>query len=181
LLERKERLANLLGASNGVVRFAAHLVGDGSAVFEAARRLGAEGIVSKRANAPYRSGQRSAEWQKTKAVTHEEFVVGGFLVSAGAPLAALHLGQLEETGDLRYAGKVGTGFQSVASVLLAELKAAQIETCPFPSRSRPKGKDFREAFWTRPSVVVEVEYLAWADDGHLRHPTFRRLCGKQGE
>jgi len=179
LRERKERLRDLLREGGSAVRFVEHLETDGQLVFEAARGLGAEGIVSKRGDSPYRDGQRSPDWQKTKSVQEEEFLVCGFLTSAGAPLAALHLGE-ESDGQLIYVGKVGTGFQRVESALLAELRDLVVATCPFGKASRPTGKDFREAIWTRPEVVVEVAYLE-RKEGGLRHPTFRRLCGKLAE
>lgn len=111
-------------------------------------------------------------WQKSKCVQRQEFVVGGYLTSAGAPLAALHVGYYEQ-GSLRFAGKVGTGFQSVESALLARLKSLSLPSCPFAAGSRPKGKDFREAVWVRPTMVIEVEFLEWTPDLHVRHPSFK--------
>jgi len=170
LLERKELLRGSIPREPGPLRIVDHLAADGALVFEAARKLGAEGIVSKRELSVYRPG-RTTDWLKTKAVHRDEFIVCGYLVSAGAPLAALHLA-LDVDGTLRFVGKVGTGFQSVSGELLAMLKDIQLADCPLPISSRPKGRDFREARWTEPSIIVEVDYLEMGREG-LRHPTFR--------
>jgi len=172
LLERKELLRGVVPNQTGALRVVEHVAGEGALVFEAAKRLGAEGIVSKQERSLYRGG-RTTEWLKTKAVQHEEFAVCGYLVSAGAPLAALLLA-VEDEGQWRYVGKVGTGFQREQRELLATLKGLEVAACPLPTTSRPKGRDFREARWTRTSMVVEVEYLEMGTES-LRHPVFRGI------
>jgi len=174
LSERKARLEQLLSSQpTGPIRYADHFPGEGLPFFKAACEHRAEGIVSKKISAPYRAGSRNADWQKSKCVQRQEFVVGGYLTSAGAPLAALHIGYYDAEARLRFAGKVGTGFQSIESKLLAQLKPLSLPSCPFSADSRPKGKDFREALWVRPSLVVEVEFLEWTPDLHIRHPSFK--------
>lgn len=169
---RRERLAALLPTQGGVIRFSDHFDGDGASLLAAACKAGAEGIVSKRSSAPYRPG-RNRDWLKTKCVQRRLFVVGGYLVSPGAPLAALLLGYYDGAGAFRYAGKVGTGFQSEERELLRALERAPAAVGAFSEAARPKGRDFREARWVCPQLVVAVEFLEWTADVHLRHATFR--------
>src|SRR6266496_283682 len=97
LSERKARLEQLLSSQpTGPIRYADHFPGEGLPFFKAACEHRAEGIVSKKISAPYRAGSRNADWQKSKCVQRQEFVVGGYLTSAGAPLAALHVGYYDE-------------------------------------------------------------------------------------
>jgi bifunctional non-homologous end joining protein LigD len=177
LQARKERLAALLAtAPAGPIQYSDHFTGEGLPFFEAARAAGVEGIVSKRASASYRTGSRTADWQKTKCVQRQEFVVGGYLKSDAAPLAALHVGYYDsDQNTFRFAGKVGTGFQTIEATLLRQLEQLSQQTCPFAETARPKGRDFREAFWVTPTIVIEVAFLSWTPDRHLRHPSFKGL------
>jgi bifunctional non-homologous end joining protein LigD len=170
---RKERLRTLLGSS-GPLRYADHVIGHGAEVFEAAKRLRTEGVVSKLRGSPHRPG-RGTDWLKTKVVQRHPFVVAGYLVSAGAPLAAMLAGYYDDAGQLFYAGKVGTGFQKVEQGLLTALRGLATTTCPFSKSKRPRGSNFREARWVRPELVAEIEFLEWTPDGHFRHPTFKGL------
>ena len=177
LLARKERLAAIISAGPpGPIQYSDHFTGEGSAFFEAASAAGVEGIVSKRATSSYRPGSRTADWQKTKCIQRQEFVVGGYLKSDATPLAALHVGYYDTDGtSFCFAGKVGTGFQTIEAALLRELKPLSRPTCPFAPGARPTGKDFREAIWLTPTVVVEVAFLSWTPQHHLRHPSFKGL------
>ena len=141
LIERKQALAQLLEAagydSGGVVRYTDHVQGQGPDVFEQACTLGLEGIISKRADAPYRSG-RSKLWLKAKCTQHAKFVVGGYTPPAGARsgFGALLLGTYRD-GQLEYAGRLGTGFSSrQLEQLHAQLQQQEIAQSPFaPSSS----------------------------------------------
>jgi bifunctional non-homologous end joining protein LigD len=143
-------------------------------VFEHARRLGAEGIVSKRRDRPHRAG-RSTEWPKSKCTLRQEFVVGGFTDPEGARsgVGALLLGYYEER--LVFAGRVGTS-KGWTGAFLEELRAGlnKIEQDDCPFEPKPRREIVRAAHWVQPALVAEVEFVEWTSHGSTRHPTF---CG----
>lgn len=175
LLERKQALAQLMQAAGygagGSVRYSDHMQGRGPEFFEQACALGLEGIISKRADAPYRSG-RGKLWLKLKCTQHAEFVVGGYTPPAGARkgFGALLLGT-PRNGQLEYAGRLGTGFsRRQLDQLHAQLEQQEIAQSPFaPSPSLPR---LRGLHWVQPTLVVEVEYAERTRDGLLRQPSF---------
>ncbi|MBI5890838.1 MAG: DNA ligase D [Nitrosomonadales bacterium] len=177
LIERKQALAQLLKATEyepgGTVRYSDHVQGMGPKFFEQACALGLEGIISKRADAPYRSG-RGELWLKAKcAHQHAEFVVGGYTPPAGARsgFGALLLGTYRE-GQLEYSGRLGTGFSNrQLEQLHAQLQKQEIAKSPFaPSSALPA---LRGLHWVKPNLVVAVEYVERTGDGLLRQPTFQ--------
>lgn len=177
LEERKARLKTLLGRprATSVFRFADHVVGHGDAFLNHARRLGLEGIVSKRRDLPYRPG-RHGGWLKIKCILRQEFVVGGFTDPAGARvgIGALLIGYYDAKGDLIFAGRVGTGFtQKRATELRARLDRLERRTPPFTPP--PAGALRRTAHWVTPSLVAEVAFTEWTGDGKIRHPSFQGL------
>jgi bifunctional non-homologous end joining protein LigD len=113
LSERKALLARLLHGSGTTIRYSAHVEGRGGTFYDKACRMGLEGIISKRKDAPYRSG-RSTAWVKVKCVASQEFVIVGFTEPKGARagFGALLLGVYEKDGSLTYVGRVGTGFDT---------------------------------------------------------------------
>jgi bifunctional non-homologous end joining protein LigD len=152
---------------------------DGRALLDAADRLGLEGIVAKRLDSRYLVGKRSPVWRKVKVRRQQEFVVGGWTEGMGnraGHLGALLVGYHEAPGtpELRYAGKVGTGFShGVLSQFGAWLAERATDECPFdPPPPRP---DARRAHWVTPDLVVQVEYGEWTGDGRLRHPSYLGL------
>jgi len=180
LVERKQALRQLLqaagfgpdGEAGGVLRYSDHMQGQGPEFFEQACTLGLEGIVSKRADAPYRSG-RSKLWQKVKCTQQTaEFVVGGYTPPAGARsgFGALLLGTYRD-GRLEYAGRLGTGFSNrQLEQLHALLQEQEIAESPFaPSPSMP---NTRGVHWVQPALVVAVRYVERTRDGLLRQPSF---------
>jgi bifunctional non-homologous end joining protein LigD len=174
LEERKHRLRDLLEPVGNVLRYADHIVGDGTGMFSEACRHGAEGIVSKRRDRPYRPG-RGAEWLKTKCIAQQEFVVGGFTDPEGARvgLGALLVGVHDDSDRLVFAGKVGTGFtQASAQALRTQLDALEQSDCPFTPR--PAGRLGR-VHWVRPKLVAAVTFTEWTTDGKIRHPSFQGL------
>ncbi len=175
LVERKAALEALLRGGRGIVRYAPHVEGGGPAVFREACRLGLEGIVSKRADQPYRPG-RNAAWVKTKCILRQELVIGGFTEPEGAArdgIGALLVGA-HEGGVLRFAGKVGTGFTNAqARALRARLEGMAARECPFTPR--PAGRLGKDARWVRPELVCEVAFTEWTSDGKIRHPSFQGL------
>lgn len=175
LLERKQLLRALLGETPGTLAYSAHVIGRGPEVFAASADKGWEGIVSKRADAPYRGG-RSADWVKTKHEDSDEFVVVGYTDPKGARsgFGALLLAQLEGR-QLRYVGRVGTGFDSA---LLGEITAQlQALHSPQPTLELPvyiPGRP-RDVHWVRPVLIAEVAFRGWAKQGLLRQAAFKRL------
>ena len=175
LEERKARLRRLLGGADTIMRYADHVVGHGTQVFDAACRQGAEGIVSKRRDLAYQPG-RGPSWLKTKCVDRQEFVIGGFTDPEGsrAGIGALLIGVHDSHGQLVFAGKVGTGFtQASARELRRRLEAIEQREPPFAVR--PAGRVGRDVHWVKPSLVGEVAFTEWTGDGKIRHPSFQGL------
>jgi len=175
LEERKARLKKLVGArKNGRLRFSEHIEGNGEAFFAQACHAGLEGIVSKRRDQAFRAG-RHGGWVKTKCVSRQEFVIGGFTDPEGirAGLGALLIGYYE--GDrLVFCGKVGTGFtHKLALDLRARLDRLEITRSPFTPL--PAGSLGRHAHWVKPELVCEVVFTEWTTDGKIRHPSFQGL------
>ncbi|UVC16242.1 DNA ligase D [Mesorhizobium onobrychidis] len=178
LVERKQALQDLLGKQpdNSAVRFSDHFAEPGKVMLEHACRMGLEGIVSKRADAPYRSG-RGLSWVKSKCTLRQEFVIGGFLPSekTGRGLRSLLVGY-HEGGKLHYAGRVGTGFSMQSTNdLKKKLDARRAETSPFDT-AVPKGKGSgKGVVWVKPELVGEVEFRTWTSDRIIRHASFQGL------
>lgn len=176
LEERKARLKSLIGTPKaaGFFQFADHVIGNGESLFDHARALGLEGIISKRRDRPHRPG-RHGGWLKVKCVRRQEFVIGGFTDPEGARagLGALLLGYYE--GDrLVFAGRVGTGFtRKRALELRATLDRLERKSCPF--MPPPAGALARTAHWVSPTLVAEVAFTEWTGDGKIRHPSFQGL------
>lgn len=174
LEQRKARLARLVG-SDDIIRYSDHVVGNARAVLGEACRRGLEGIVSKLRDASYQPG-RSRAWRKTKCVKQQEFVIGGFTDPEGSRsgIGALLLGVRNQRGGLEFAGKVGTGFtHRVALDLRSKLDRLEQRTSPF--ETVPPGPLGRLAHWVRPSLVADIAFGEWTEDGKLRHGSFRGL------
>ena len=150
---------------------AARLLGEGQALYEEACRKGWEGLIAKRADAPYVHG-RSRDWLKMKCDAAQEMVVGGWTAPRGSrtDLGALLIGVYDD-GRLRYAGKVGTGFtQATLRDLAARLAPLRRDGSPFADAPR-----LRDATWVEPRLVAQVGFTEWTRDGRLRHPRFLGL------
>ena len=151
--------------------------GDGAALLAASKQQGLEGIIAKRLASRYVPGRRTREWLKVKNVRSQEVVVGGWLPGKGrreGELGALLVGYYERDGEecrLRYAGKVGTGFDGAALKLLRErLEPLAMDESPFEGRQPQKDSRFVE-----PELVCEVEFSEWTSAGTLRHPSYKGL------
>ncbi|HEY7919897.1 MAG TPA: non-homologous end-joining DNA ligase [Streptosporangiaceae bacterium] len=171
--ERKERLHQLLDFADPL-RFTEHRVGDGVEFYQEACRQGWEGLIAKRADAPYQSG-RTKDWLKFKCENNQELVIGGFTDPQGTRtgLGALLLGYYDSDGQLVYAGKVGTGFnQQTLHLLHDELSAMVQDRSPFERGDLPRE---RGVHWTRPRLVAQIGFSEWTTDGRLRHPRFQGL------
>jgi bifunctional non-homologous end joining protein LigD len=175
LIARKASLRRLLKGEhrNGPIRYADHFEEDGSVIFEHACKMGLEGIVSKRRDAPYRSG-RSENFVKTKCHDAQEFVIAGFIPSTAMPNAVGALAvAFHENGKLRYAGRVGTGYtRQTARDLWKRLNPLRTDRAPV---TLPKDERRKDVIWVKPELVVETEFRGITHDGLLRQAAYKGL------
>jgi bifunctional non-homologous end joining protein LigD len=177
LHERKKALRTLLEAAplaRPAVQYCEHIRGRGPIVLEQAIVSGIEGIVSKRATAPYES-RRVYSWLKIKGVLRQEFVVAGWSDPSGsrAAFGALLLGAYDD-GTLVYCGRVGTGFTQVTlKSIHEELLDRARSRSPFDGPVNDP--EARTAHWVQPELVADVEFASWTQDGLIRFPVFRGL------
>jgi bifunctional non-homologous end joining protein LigD len=135
--------------------------------------MGLEGVVSKQTDSPYTPG-RQKSWLKSKCIKRQEFVILGYTAAKSGPRAigALHVGYNGE-GELKYAGKVGTGFgMKDAGQLYSRLSAITVDSPPV--QGLPRGL-INKAKWVKPALLCEVSFTEWTEDGHIRHPSFQGL------
>ena len=177
LHHRKALLAELLAGRDAAARvtYVDDVRGQGPAFLAQACAMGLEGIVSKRADSPYRPGSRGREWVKTKCLRREEFVVVGFTPPGGTRtgFGALLLGTHDTSGTLRYSGRVGTGF---TARFLEEFgrRVREIEVAG-PSVAHGAERAPADARWIEPRFVAEVSFAERTAAGDLRHPSFKGL------
>jgi bifunctional non-homologous end joining protein LigD len=167
-LERKELLRTIM-PQDGPIHFAEHVIGQGEKLFQAMCREGFEGIVSKRADAPYLH-KRTQNWLKVKCLQRQEFVIVGWTPSEarGRGFRSLLLG-LNEGGQLRYAGKVGTGFDArLIEEISAKLEKLATDKPPVDA---PRAA-VRGARWVRPELVAEIAFAEFTADNVVRHGSF---------
>lgn len=167
----RKRLLKEALSFGGPLRMTTHRNRDGEVYYAEACRRGWEGLIAKRADAPY-SGGRSRDWLKFKCSGEQELVIGGFTAPRGArtELGALLLGYYDE-GRLRYAGKVGTGFtQETLRQLASSLAPLERASSPFSDEVKE-----RHTTWVEPQLVAQVGFSEWTRDGRLRHPRFLGL------
>jgi bifunctional non-homologous end joining protein LigD len=176
LRERKMLLEQLLasGKAKGPLRYSDHVEGNGARFFKQACEYGIEGVVSKLADSPYES-TRNRNWQKSKCIKRQEFVIAGYTPSKkGFPgFGSLVLGVYEK-GKLIYSGRVGTGF-SIKQRLELQQKLDRLSQSAMPFATKPKDPGLRDAHWAKPKLVGEVEFAEWTADGLIRHPSFQGL------
>jgi bifunctional non-homologous end joining protein LigD len=170
-IERKERLAALLKSASHPLIYGDHVIGKGEALFDAICAEGGEGIISKKASAPY-SGSRSRNWLKVKCIQRQEFIIVGWQESdKRRGFKSLHLA-VREGGELRYVGKVGTGFDTRLLESISERMAPLAVDRPaldVPRTAR------RGSVWIRPELVAEIAFTEFTNEGILRHPSFIAL------
>jgi bifunctional non-homologous end joining protein LigD len=167
-LERKERLAALLKGVSPPLLYGDHVVGKGEALFNAICAEKGEGIISKKASAPYR-GTRTRCWLKIKCIQRQEFVIVGWSESDKRRGFRSLLLAVNEGGELTYAGKVGTGFNAkLIDELMDRMAPLAIDKAPVEvPRADRKG-----AHWIKPELVAEIAFTEFTTDGVLRHPSF---------
>ena len=174
LAERRARLERVGSAEDGPVRLTQALPGGGQALLTAACRLGLEGIVSKRLDAPYeaREGRRAETWVKAKCRPAQEVVVGGWEMN-GTRFRSLLVGVYE--GEVfRYVGAIGTGFSAgVVADLLPRLRAVEAANSPFRAGSPPRPSAL--IHWARPELVAAAEIAEWTAADQLRQASFKGL------
>ncbi len=177
LLERKEALASLLERTPKIaaIRLSESIDESGSVLLKHACRMHLEGIVSKRGDAPYRSG-RGHDWIKTKCTDRQEFIIAGFVPASNDARAvgALVLGVFDK-GKLRYAGRTGTGFTyASARDLYRKLQRLKRDRTPFATLPLEE-RGARGSIWIEPKVVAEVDFHGWTHGDRVRHASFQGL------
>lgn len=181
-LEQRKRLLEAVLRPNAGVRYSSHVETEGIAFFEAVAAQGLEGVVAKRRRSGYEPGKRVATWLKVKVRPEQELVVGGWTPGEGSAkeLGAVAVGVYE--GDrLRFAGKVGSGFDARARrELRARLDELEVEAPPFdpPPSAGSQGRwggDLAGVRWVRPELVIRANIGGWSRDGHVRQTSFKGL------
>ena len=175
-LRSRKRLLKSVLEFQDPLRFTAHVNENGEEFHRDACSQGWEGVMAKRAGAPYKSA-RSRDWQKFKCVNRQELVIGGYTDPGGSRkgFGALLVGYFSENGDkLVYAGKVGTGFdEETLGRLHRLLKRRQRKTPPF--FKSPGDLPRKEVHWVTPNLVGQFGFTEWTEAGKLRHPRFLGL------
>ena len=181
LTGRKAHLAELLTGAGGELQYSDHHQGRGPEFFKVAcERGGLEGIVSKRVDAPYVPGDRGL-WQKTKCLNTDEFIVVGWSEPEGSRpyLGSLLLGYYDDAGWLHYAGRAGSGIADAElERLYRRLQPLAVKKMPLaeaPPRTSHFGAplELSRVHWVRPELVVQVNYLAWTDQGLMRQVIYK--------
>lgn len=151
---------------------------DGPALLEVMRQAGQEGIIAKRLTSIYRPGLRSPDWLKVKLNQSEEFIIAGYWSSGKHGLSSLLLACYSSATDakagrnLRFCGKVGTGFNEADREQLERALAKISSPAPLVVGNLPRGTG---VVWCRPVLVAQIHYTEWTHDGALRHPVFKGL------
>ncbi len=182
LVQRRQLLKQLLDQRpHEHLRFSADFDAEAGAILESARRMGLEGVIAKRKDAPYES-RRTETWLKLKNKLRQEFVVAGYTDRAGgeAEIGSLLLGVHDDRGQLVYVGNVGTGWNAkVAADLKQRLRKIEVDASPFGDeplrRHRWAVRDPAARHFVEPTLVAEVEFSDWTPDAQVRHAKYLGL------
>ncbi len=180
LPERRQRLEEVLRNARDPIRFSPLLPGSAEEVTRAVQKLGLEGVIGKREDSVYQSGERSGAWVKHRTECAQEFVIGGY-IPGGKTFDSLLVGVYEGKG-LFFTAKVKDGFvPRVREEIFREMKAMPGSSCPFVNLPETKGRRWGDALtkekmkecrWLKPKLVCQVGFVEWTDAGHLRHAKF---------
>jgi len=181
LSERRKRLPSIVKGSG--ILLSEPLPGTPQQVIEAVPRIGLEGVVAKRTDSRYQSGERSGAWIKLKLDKQQEFVIGGYRPGPNG-VDALLVGY-HEGKQLRFGGKVRAGFTPhLRREVFESVKPLETATCPFVDLPNSKtshwgggvtAEQMGEMTWVKPTLVAQIRFVEWTNDGHLRHAAFLGL------
>jgi bifunctional non-homologous end joining protein LigD len=167
--ERRRVLAQLIaGTPGGRILMSESIASTGAELLQTACKIGLEGVVAKRASAPYR-GERSENWIKVRCVKTERLAVIGYVPARGNSIAAIRLGR-REGNALRYVGKAGTGFTERSAQSVRERLEPLIRRKPPVAGLRKK-----DTVWVEPTLMARIEFRGLTEDGMLRHSSFKGL------
>lgn len=172
LSDRKALLETLISDVEPPLKYSSHFDESGDLVLKHACRLSLEGVISKVADAPYRSG-RGRDWVKSKCTARQELVIGGYVPSSVSDdaIGSLIMG-VHEAGGLRHVGRVGTGYtQTLSRKIFARLQPLVQDKSPF--KDKLTSAERKDAVFVKPELVAEIEFRGWTGDAHLRHASFR--------
>ncbi|HET9375342.1 MAG TPA: non-homologous end-joining DNA ligase [Chthoniobacterales bacterium] len=184
--ERKATLEKLLKDPPDAIRYSASVEDAGEDLLDRARELGVEGLIGKRIGSRYESGKRSGAWIKLKLQQQQEFVIGGYTDPEGTRkyFGAILVG-VYEGNELKFVGKVGTGFnENLLRTLYSKFKKISSDRCPFvdlpEKHSGPYGKpmtasEMKRCHWLEPTLVCQIKFAEWTRDNRLRQPVFLGL------
>ncbi|ALL07859.1 DNA ligase [Pedobacter sp. PACM 27299] len=183
LVDRKAILAEIIPASS-LILLSKDFETSGIDFLEAAKRAGLEGIMAKRMDSKYHTGNRTQDWLKIKANHRQEVVIGGYTRNEDSPkpFSSLLVGVFEK-GKLNYIGKIGTGFSvKTQQEMLAQFEPLVIDKSPFATKPDVnKTSPFRydplnaTATWLKPKLICEVSFAELTADGLMRHPSFEGM------
>lgn len=183
LIERKEILKSII-PKDSIIRFSNHFDTSGIEFLATARKMGLEGIMAKRKDSTYQTGNRTKDWLKIKANKRQEVVIGGFTLNEGSrkPFSSILVGVFDNSKFI-YTGKIGTGFDTKTQVAMLQQFKPYITNKPHfdqkpdinkPSRFRPDPPN-ATATWMKPVLVCEVSFTELTPDGIMRHPSFEGM------
>jgi bifunctional non-homologous end joining protein LigD len=184
--QRKAKLERLLEEPGGPIRYSASLGTDARKLLDQARQFGLEGLIGKRAGSHYEAGRHTGNWIKLKLQQEQEFVIGGYTEPAGSRkhFGALLVG-VYEGEQLKFAGKVGTGFdEKLLRTLFGVLEKIPRETCPFVDLPEKRAgrygqgvtaSEMKLCHWIEPQIVCQIKFKEWTRDHRLRQPVFLGL------
>jgi len=171
LLQRKKILKAVLPKLKNII-YSDHIIGDGIKAFAKAEKSAGEGIIAKKSNSKYQTNKRSKDWLKIKTEKQQEMVIGGFTDPQGGRkgIGALLCGYYNGK-DLKYSGKVGSGYtESILKELRDKLDKLERKTSPFKETPKEKG-----VHWVKPSLVAQIKFSEFTETGSMRHPVYLGL------